>query len=54
MVKEKIFTDFFENFIIEKEPEGGSRWRGHVYNYDWFMLMYGRDQHNILKQLSFY
>ena len=31
--------------------EGGSRGRGHMYTYDWFMLMYGRNQHNILKQL---
>ena len=32
--------------------EGGSRERGHVYSYGWFVLMYGRDQHNIIKQLS--
>ena len=23
------------------------------YTYGWFMLMYGRDQHNIVKQFSF-
>ena len=33
--------------------EGGSRGRRHVYTYSWFMLMYGRNHHNIVKQLSF-
>ena len=33
--------------------EGGSRGRGHMYTFGWFMLMYGRNQHNIVKQLSF-
>jgi len=33
--------------------EGCSRGRGHVYTYGWFMLMYGRNSHNIVKQLSF-
>ena len=31
---------------------GGSRERGHIYTYGWFMLMYGLNQHNIVKQLS--
>jgi len=26
--------------------------REHVYTYGWFMLMYGRNQHNSVKQLS--
>ena len=26
--------------------------RGHMYTYGWFMLMYGRNQHNIVKQSS--
>ena len=26
--------------------------REHAYTYDWFTLLYGRNQHNILKQLS--
>ena len=26
---------------------------GHVYTFAWFMLMYGVNQHNIVKQLSF-
>ena len=30
---------------------GGSRMKGHTYTYGWFMLMYGRHQHNIEKQL---
>ena len=32
--------------------EEGSRGRGHIYNYDWFVLLYGRNQHNMVKQLS--
>ena len=34
------------------EWEGGSRGKGHMYTYGWCMLMYGRNQHNIAKQLS--
>ena len=34
------------------EWEGGSRGRGHMYTYGWFMLMYGRNQYNSVKQLS--
>ena len=32
--------------------EGGLRERGLVYTYGWFMLMYGIDKYNIVKQLS--
>ena len=32
--------------------EEGLRGRGHMCTYVWFMLMYGRHQHNIVKQLS--
>ena len=32
--------------------ERGSRGRERMYTYGWFMLMYGRNQHNIVKQLS--
>ena len=32
--------------------EGGSRARGYMYTYSWFTLMYGRIQHNIVKQFS--
>ena len=32
--------------------EGGSRTGRHMYTYGWFMLLYGRNQHNIVKQLS--
>ena len=31
--------------------EGGSRGRGHMYTYDWFMLIFGRSQHSCVKQL---
>ena len=32
--------------------EGASRERGQMYTYGWFALSYGRNQHNIVKQLS--
>ena len=33
--------------------KGSSRGRGYMYTYSWFMLLYGRNQHNIVKQFSF-
>ena len=33
--------------------KGGSRRRGDMYTYDWFMLRYDRKQQNSIKQLSF-
>ena len=36
---------------MERKIGGGSG-RGHMYTCGWFMLMYGRSQHNIVKQLS--
>ena len=35
-----------------KERGQGSRGRGRTYIYGWFMLMYGRNHHTIVKQLS--
>ena len=32
--------------------EGDPRGRGHTYTYGWSMLIYGRSQHNIVRQLS--
>ena len=32
--------------------EGGSGQSGQIYTYDWFMLVYGRNQHNVVKQSS--
>ena len=34
------------------QEDGGSRGRGYMYTRGWFMLMYGRNQHNMVKQLS--
>ena len=31
--------------------EGGSQGRGYMYTYNWFMMLYSRKQHNIVKQL---
>ena len=36
-----------------KEMEGGLRGRGQMYTYGRFMLMFGRNQHNSVKQLPF-
>ena len=33
--------------------EGDSRWRRYMYTYGRFMLMFGRNEHNTIKQLSF-
>ena len=33
--------------------EGGSKWRGYMYTYGWFMLCFDRKQQNSVKQLSF-
>ena len=32
--------------------KGGSRGRGYMCTYGWFMLPYSRNKHNIVKQLS--
>ena len=34
---------------VGREVGGGSGWRGHIYNCGWFMLMYGKSHHNIIK-----
>ena len=36
---------------LQERWEEGWRVREQTYTYDWFMLMYGRNQHNIVKQL---
>ena len=41
------------NNLEKCDGEGGSRGRGHRYTYGWFMLMFGRNQHNTIKQLFF-
>ena len=33
--------------------EGGSKWRGYMYTYGWFMLCFDRKQQNSVRQLSF-
>ena len=33
--------------------EGGSRRRGYTYTYSWFTVLYSRNQHSIVKQLSY-
>ena len=39
----------------DEEEDGGagdSGGSGYMYTCDWFTLMYGRNQHNVVKQLS--
>ena len=37
---------------VAREVGGGSPGRGHMYAYGQFMVMYGKNYHNIEKQLS--
>ena len=34
------------------EERGRLKGKGHMYTYDWFTLLYGRNQYDIVKQLS--
>ena len=34
---------------VEQGWERGWRWRGYMYHYGWFALLYGRNQHNTVK-----
>ena len=38
---------------LNSKWEGRSREKGHRYTYGWFKFMFGRSQHNTVKQLSF-
>ena len=42
-----------DNLEVKDGVERGWRGREHICTYGWFMLLYGRSQHNIVKQLSF-
>ena len=37
---------------VEREVERGFRMGGHMYTHGWFMSMYGKNHHNIVKQLA--
>ena len=56
MIMERILKDTEINHASYMgEMGGGERGpteRGAIYNYDRFMLLYGRNQHNIVKQVS--
>ena len=45
-----MFCDDLEN--LEGGGEGGSRGRKYMYNYGCLTLLYGRNQHNIVKSFS--
>jgi len=43
--------------LSEKTMKGGGKWEGgsggrDKYTYGWFMLIYGKNEYNIVKQLS--
>ena len=53
-----VWSQLFPLLKWHRQPrgwdgEGGSRGREHMYTYGWFMLIYGRNQCNIVKPLSF-
>ena len=41
------------SILIHLKTNCRSRGMGHMYTYCWFLLMFGRNQHNSVKQLSF-
>ena len=45
-----VLCDNLEVWDMEEEGRGSGE-RGHMYTCDWLMLMCGRNQHNIVKQL---
>ena len=54
--KSKDFWFLFHMLLLSHDVMSrvrGSRGRGHMYTYSWFMMMYGRNHLNIVKQLSF-
>ena len=48
----KVFTNSVKAVNLLRRVIS-SRGRGHMYTYGWLMWMYGRNQQNIVKQLSF-
>ena len=55
------FFNFKKKLLCDDQEEGdsgggvwkgGSRGRGQMYIYGWCTLLYGRNQHNTVKQLS--
>ena len=47
------YGSFISSFEKTLRWEESSRGKGYLYIYGWFMLMYGRNQHDIVKKLSF-
>ena len=45
-----VLCDNLEEY--DGEWEESSRGKGYMYIYGWFMLLNGRNQHNIIKQVS--
>ena len=51
--KTGVHFNHLTNMYYGGKWEGSSRGRGHMYTYGWLMLMFGRNQHNTVKQLPF-
>ena len=49
--KETRLSNWTELKVRLQRWEKDSRGKGHIFTYDWFMLMYGKNQHNVIKQL---
>ena len=47
-----LMTDVALDINTSGRWRGGSRGREHMHTYGWLMLMYGRNQHNIVKHLQ--
>ena len=50
--KKCLHSDSLEGWDEEERWEGGLRGRGYMFTYGRFTLLYGRNQHSIVKQLS--
>ena len=45
-------NEVFDEKLDSINRIGDSKGRGFMYNYGWFMLLYGRNKHNIVKHFS--
>ena len=44
-----VLWDNPEGWGGEGHGQGGSGWGGHMYTHGWFVLMFGKNHHNIVK-----
>ena len=55
MAKETHIGALYQPRVVGwgRKWDGGSKGKGHMYTYGWFMLRFDRKQQNPIKQLSF-